>query len=133
MSVTDSISSLGNATITISRTTRAPLVNGRRVAGTTTTIGPITVVAQPAFNLNRVIGGADLDGTAENQKVVEIYQIHTTTQLFAGEEEDVGADYEPDVVTFKGKQWTVMRVEGWPAFGTMHYHAVITRATKGSV
>lgn len=133
MPVNDSITSLANASITVTRTARAPFVNGRRVAGAESTIGPISVVAQPAFNLNRVIGGADLDGNIENQQVVEIYQIHTTTQLMAGEDGESVTRYEPDIVTFRGKQWTVARVEEWNLDGEIHYHAVITRRTKGGV
>lgn len=133
MSLNDTITSLANASITVSRTTRVPFVNGRRVAGTTTTIGPLDVVAQPAFNLNRVIGGADLDGTVENQKVVEIYQLHLTAPLYSGESIDGATQYEPDIVTYKGKQWTVARVEEWNLDGEIHYHAVITRQTRGSV
>lgn len=133
MSVNDSIDGLSNASITVSRTTRVAPVNGRRVAGVTTVLGPYDVVAQPAFNLNRVIGGADLDGTADNQKVVEIYQLHTTTQLHSGEDIAGATQYEPDVITFRGKQWTVARVEEWDLDGEIHWHAVITRSTGGGV
>lgn len=134
MSLNDTIDGLANASITVSRTTRVAPVKGRKVAGTTMTLGPFDAVVQPAFNLNRVIGGADLDGTADNQKVVEIYQVHTTVELHAGEEIDGVAQYEPDVVTYKGKQYTVARVEGpWDLGGQQHWHAVITRQTKGGV
>lgn len=132
MPVNDSITGLANASITIARTTRVPPVNGRRVAGTTTTVGPIDIVIQPAFNLNRVIGGADLNGTVENQQIEEIFQIHSTEPLYAGQRIAGATQYEPDIVTWDGQEWTVARVESpWDLTGERHWHAVITRRTGG--
>src|SRR5262245_14096650 len=90
-------------------------------------------VVQPAFNLNRIIGGADLEAHEENQRVPEVRQLHTATQLntrTATTQPDVivglpGADGAP-------ANWTVTRVEKWPYRGTVHYHCVLTKQTEGS-
>lgn len=130
MSVNESIDGLANATLTVTRTnTTGAYVDGIWVPGTTTTF-TIDAVIQPAFNLNRVIGGADLEGSVENERVVEIYQIHTRTELKTRKKGPPAI--EPDLVEYDGAQWTVARVEKWDLDGEAHYHAVITRVTKGA-
>jgi hypothetical protein len=130
MSVNESIDSLSNATLTVTRTTTTgAYVDGIWVKGASTTF-TIDAVIQPAFNLNRVIGGADLEGNVENQSVVEIYQVHTRTQLFTRKKGPPAI--EPDLIEYDDAQWTVARVEEWDIDGEVHYHAVITRVTHGA-
>lgn len=126
MSVNDSISALANHTLTVTRRLKGVYTNGIYVPGATSTF-TIVAVVQPAFNLNRIIGGSDLEGTVENQRVQEIYQIHTTTELRTRTETT-----DPDVVTYKGRPWTVARVEEWDLDGEIHFHAVITKQTRGA-
>jgi hypothetical protein len=124
--VNNSIASLANATLTVTRTVEGTYVNGIYVPGATSTF-PIDVVIQPAFNLNRIIGGADLEGAVDNQRVQEIYQIHTTTLL-----KTRTPTTDPDVIAYKGGNWTVARVEEWDLKGQVHYHVVITKQTRGA-
>jgi hypothetical protein len=126
VSLNDSITALANATLTVTRMVKKTFVDGIAVAGSTTTF-TIDAVVQPAFNLNRIIGGADLQAGIDLQRVETIYQIHTTTEL-----KGRTPTTEPDVVTYKGDAYTVARVEEWDLDGEIHYHVVITKQTEGA-
>ncbi len=127
MSLNDSITSLANATITIRRTLESTFVNGKYVKGPPVLIEGVRAVIQPAYNLNRVIGGADIEATVDNQRMAEVYQVHTTAKLYTVQE-----DHDPDVILWRDSEWTVIRVEEWEITGEIHYHAVITKVTKGA-
>lgn len=127
MSLNDSITSLANATVTIRRTSESTFVNGKYVKGAPTLITGVRAVVQPAYNLNRVIGGADIEATVDNQRIAEVYQIHLLEKLYTVEE-----DHDPDVILWRDSEWTVIRVEEWEITGEIHYHAVITKVTRGA-
>lgn len=131
MALNDSITELANATLTVTRKADGTFTNGIYGPGATTTFD-IDVVMQPAFNLNRIIGGADLKSDIDLQRVETIYQIHTTTEIKCRT-----PTTEPDVVTYAGTvfipgDYTVARVETWDLDGETHYHAVITKKTLGA-
>lgn len=126
MGLNDSILALANETLVVTRTAKGTYVTGKYVPGATSSFS-IDAVVQPAFNLNRVIGGADLQAGVENQRVEEIYQLHTVTALATRT-----PTTDPDVITYKGALWTVARSEEWELDGEIHYHVVITRQTKGA-
>ncbi len=126
MSLNDSITELANETLTVTRTAVGSFVAGIYVTGAATTFS-IEAVVQPAFNLNRVIGGSDLQAGLDNQRVETIYQVHTATELLGRD-----TTKDPDVVTYKGAPFTVARAEEWNLDGEVHYHCVITKQTQGA-
>ena len=126
MSVNNSIDDfITDAGIVVTRTATGTFVNGVYVKGSPTTF-LIDVVAEPAYNLNRVIGGADMEAKVDLQHVTEIYQIWTRTALLTRSETT-----DPDTMLFRGNTWTVARVEIWNLSGVVHCHAVISRSTFG--
>lgn len=126
MSVNSSIDDfVTDAGVVVTRTAEGSFVNGIYALGAPTTF-TIDVVAEPAYNLNRVIGGADLEAKVDNQRTTEIYQIWTTTPLLTRSQTT-----DPDRLAFRGNTWVVIRVEIWNLSGTTHAHAVIVRETYG--
>lgn len=126
MALNDSIAALATDTLTVTRTAEGSYVNGIYAPGATSTF-EIDAVVQPAFNLNRVIGGADLQAGLDLQRVETIYQVHTVTEI-KGRTETT----DPDVITYNGDDYTVARVEEWELDGEIHFHAVITKQTRGA-
>lgn len=128
MPVNDSITSLANATITVKRRAEGTMANGVYVPTSPPTTFELDVVMQPAFNLNRIIGGADVEADVDNQSAATVNVLWTTTRLYT---RDPGLD--PDVVTYDGADWTVTRVEGpWQLDDQAHYKVVITKQTQGA-
>lgn len=125
----DSITELATDTITVRRTTESVPVDGVYVAGSSSTF-TCDVVMQPAFGLNRVVGGADLHGMVDGQHVTDVRDFFTNTEI-----KERSPGFEPDVVVgFEGRDWTVARVERWPNLDGGHYwRAIITLSTGGSV
>lgn len=126
MGLNDSILGLTNETLTVTRRAVGTFVSGIYVPGAPTTFEVVAVV-QPAFNLNRVIGGSDLQAGIDGQRVETIYQVHTATEIRGRTPAN-----DPDVVTYRGDDYTVARVEQWDLSGEVHYHAVITKLTSGA-
>ncbi|MGN6103655.1 MAG: hypothetical protein ACTHU0_00995 [Kofleriaceae bacterium] len=126
MPLNDTIAALANERLTVTRTLKGTSVHGRYIPGSSSTF-EIDAVVQPAYNLNRVIGGANLQALLDNQRVEKIYQIHTVTPL-----QTRSPTTDPDVIFYEGVSWTVARVEKWELDGEVHYHAVITKQTKGA-
>jgi hypothetical protein len=114
-----------DAGVVVTRHATGSFVNGIYTPGAPTTF-TIDVVAEPAYNLNRVIGGADLEAKVDLQHVTEIYQVWTR---FALQTRSLNTD--PDTLAFRGNTWVVVRVEVWIIDGEPSCHAVITRETFG--
>lgn len=130
MSINDSIDSLlTDFGIVITRTGPGAYVDGVYVPGPATSTLTCDAVVQPAFNLNRVIGGSNLSSLVDGQKATDVRQLHTRTALFAIDD----THPVPDVLTFQGSQWIVARVEEWDLTGEIHYHCVVARLTTGGV
>jgi hypothetical protein len=128
VSVNESIDGLiTDAGLTVQRYGIGAIVDGIYTPAAPTTI-LIDAVIQPAYNLNRVVGGADLHANVDGQSSTDIEQVHTRTELF-----ERTPEHDPDVIVgYKGANWTVMRVEKWDLDGEIHYHAVIAKQTKGA-
>lgn len=128
MSLVDSITDLVTDTVTVSRTPEGSYVNGEYIKGTPSTF-TADIVAMPAYNLNRVIGGANLSALVDDQKVTEVRQLYTVTEL-----KTRTATTDPDVIkAWDGADWTVARVEKWPDLdGGFFYHVVVSRVTAGA-
>lgn len=129
MPLNDTIASLAtDRGVVVSRYGAGTFVDGVYVRNTPTTL-LIDCVTEPAFNLNRVIGGVNLDvsGAVEGQRTTDIRQIWTTTELFSRTPTN-----DPDEVALQGKNWTVARVERWDLAGTVHFHVVLAAMTLGS-
>lgn len=129
MSVLDSIDSLiTDVGIVVTRRGLGAIVDGIYTPGPASTF-LIDAVVQPAFNLNRVIGGSNLSALVDGQKATDVRQVHTRTELF-----DINDQHPvPDVLTFQGSDWVVARVERWDLSGEVHWHCVVSRLTGGGV
>jgi hypothetical protein len=100
---------------------------GAYVPNTSPSTFSLSAVVMPAYNLNRVIGGADLKAALDNQKVTDVRQLFTRTELKTRQ-----TGFDPDVVALEGAAWTVVRVERWDGDGDVAYHVVITKQTGGA-
>ena len=126
MSVLDSLDSLlTHVGITVTRHAIGTYTNGVYTPAAPTTL-TIDAVVQPAFNLNRVVGGADLHAHVDNQSATDVRQLHTRTELRTRTPTN-----DPDVLTLDGADWTVIRVEPWDLDGERHYHCVLSKITHG--
>jgi hypothetical protein len=124
MSINDTIGSLANATITVRRTVRGPIVNGRATPGASTTF-EVSAVAQPAKPSRRVTSGIELRATHEGQSNVAMYELTTDVEIHNGTD-----THEPDVIVgFLGADWSVVRVESWSFDGAEHWRSTISRQT----
>lgn len=127
MSVLDSIDSLATDTLTVRRRATVAPVNGKRALGPATTFTCVAVV-QPAFNMNRVIGGANLSAREDLQSATDVRQLHTRTEL-----KTRSPGFDPDeIVGFEGANWTVRLVEKWVIDDEPHYHVAIAKQTGGA-
>lgn len=136
MSVMDSIDDLithgdgaPNPALVVIRRAKGAYVDGVYVPSETTNTFPVNAVVMPAYNLNRIIGGADLKALVDGQKVTDIRQLFTRVQLRTRGE---NPPLDPDVVELEGALWTVVRVERWDGDGDVSYHVVITKQTAGA-
>jgi len=128
MSVLDSIDDLlTDTSLTVRRTTHGTPVHGIFPVGTTTTF-TIDAVIQPAYNINRVVGGADMHALVDLQKTTDVRQLHTRTLLLPQ-----SPTTNPDIIVgYQGADWTVIRVEQWNLTGEIHYHCIISKRTQGA-
>ena len=126
MSVLESIDDLVTDTLTVQRHVQGTFTNGVYIPAAPTTF-TIDAVVQPAYNINRVVGGADLHALVDDQKAFDVRQLHTRTLL-----KTRTPSSDPDVIlSYEGASWTVARVEKWTLDGESHYHCIITRSTGG--
>lgn len=128
MSLGDSLDSLVTNTVTLNRRAKGTYVKGVYVLGVLTVIPGITMVVQPAYNLNRVVGGADLSAKADNQKAADVRVCYTSTEL-----KTISDTTDPDVITdLESSSWTVTRVERWELSGDVHYRCILSKVTGGA-
>lgn len=126
MSVLDSIDDLATDTLTVQRS-QGSYTNGVYTPGTPTTF-QIVAVVEIAFNMNRVIGGADLRSRNEGEQTFDVRQIWTRTPLLT-----LSTSNDPDVIVgFEGGNWTCARSEVWTYEGETHHHVLLTRQTNGA-
>ena len=103
------------SSFTVTRQTEGSYVNGRLVAGSTSSL-TIEALIQP-------ISGRELiESLPEGQSVNETRLLYTTTLLQTRTATD-----NPDRVTFEGEPWTVINVEKWDAWGDVFYKVLISR------
>lgn len=124
----DAILDVDAETLTVSRTPVGAYdpVTGLYVPSASSTF-TIVAAVQPAFNLNRIIGGADLSAHVDLQHATDVRQLHTATLL-----KTRTPTTDPDVILgLEDANWTVARVERWTLDGETHYHCVIAKQTGG--
>jgi hypothetical protein len=128
MSLSDIILEFDPLTLSVQRHNVGSIVDGEYVPAAPSTF-TIQACIQPAFNLNRVVGGADLHALVDLQKVTEVRQLYTATELRTRTPQN-----DPDVILmYEEASWTVARVEKWPDLdGGYFYHVVITKVTGGA-
>ena len=86
------------------------------------------IALQPAFNLNRVVGGANLAAHVDLQHATDIRVFYTRTQFFTE-----SSTTDPDVIVgLEGANWVIARVETWNLSGEIHYRVIATKYTLGS-
>ena len=128
MPLNDTIDSLAtDRGVTVNRYGTGTWTDGVYTRATPTTL-LIDCIVEPAYNLNRVIGGQNLYGGVEGQGATDIRQIWTATEL-----KTRTATTDPDeVIGLQGKNWTVARVERWDLDGQVHFHCVLAAQTGGA-
>lgn len=127
MSILESIDSLATGTYTVTRRAAGTWVNGVYTPNPITTTFTIRAVVQPAFNLNRVIGGADMRHLDEGQFIWDTQVLYTQTPLVTRTTTN-----DPDIITIDGDDWTAFRVEKWDLAGQVHYRVIMSRKTDGA-
>ena len=123
----DTINSLATGTYTVTRRPKGTWSNGVYVLNASPTTFTIKAVVQPAFNLNRVVGGADMRHPDEGQFIWDTQVIYTATPIFT--RTDL---YDPDIISIDGDDWQAFRVETWNLVGQVHYRVILSRKTDGA-
>lgn len=116
MGIAGAITRLGGQTATVQRRAASSMLNGRVVAGTSTTI-PLTASIQPSTprELLRLPEGLR---TKQTITVVALVALRTA---------DEAAGTPPDVITYEGSSYEVQSVESWSFRGTTYWRALATR------
>jgi len=127
MPLNESIDSLATGTYTVTRKTAGTYTNGIYSGGGATTTLTIEAVVEPATGLQRVVGGDEMRMDDQGQRTNDIQVIYTRSQLYTR-----SPGYEPDLITIRGRQYTVFRVESWDLDGEVHYRALATRKGQGA-
>lgn len=113
------IASLATGTYTVTRVSAGTYTQGRHTPGAPTAF-VIVASIQPAT-------GRELRDLPEGQRGDEVIAIYTTTEIRTRE-----PGGEPDVITYGGEPWTVIRVKRWESFGAVHFEALAARAPSPS-
>lgn len=95
----------------------------------------IDACEQPASGLQRVTGGQDMREEFENQYTTDVLVLWTLTPLRPRDGGDVPTSTDPDVIHFRGRDWTTVRVERWvmPGYGGVPaFKVVFTKQTLGA-
>ena len=117
MSYSDSIGSLANVTLTVTRRLEVGPINGRAQPPTTSTLS-IRASAQPT-------SGRDLERLGDGRVSSDLWTVYTTSRLYIGATETgTEGGYLPDLITIGDKQHEVEHLERWSAFGSEHYKAI---------
>lgn len=117
MSYADSIPSLSNGSLTVTRRLQVAPVSGRAQAPTTSTLS-IVAQFQPT-------SGRDLQRMGDGRITGDLWTVWTKTRLYIGSAETgTEGGYLPDLVTIGDKQHEVEHLGHWSAFGAQHYKAI---------
>lgn len=117
MSYADSITSLANVTLTVTRRQQSALIAGRAQPPTTSTLS-IVASAQPT-------SGRDLQRLEDGRITGDLWTVWTKTRLYIGSmESGTEGGYLPDLIQIGDKQHEIEHLEHWPAFGAEHYKAI---------
>jgi hypothetical protein len=127
VSLLDAIYNFETGVYTITRRATGTHVNGVYVPNPTTTNILIRAVIQPAVEIQRVTAGRDMREREQNQQVDDVQIIHTDTEIFTRTPTN-----DPDVITFDGDTWIIIRVEKWVFQSTTFWKGVMTRETQGA-
>lgn len=125
-SLLDTIAGLATGTYTVTRHVTGTWANGRYTKSASPTTFDIVASVQPAFNMNRIIGGRDLQHTEQGQYTTNVRLLFTITELFTRR-----PGFDPDEISIDGSTWTVTRVEKWDHTGRVHYKVVVSEALHG--
>lgn len=126
MSLLDVIAAFSTGPITVSRVVGGAMVQGVWVPGAPTTF-VVDASVQPATGMSRVVGGRDMESSADGQQTVDVRQLYCKVEL-----KPRTPTTDPDIITFEGRAWTIFRVEEWTHRGTTFYRCVMTAETLGA-
>lgn len=127
MPLNESIDGLLTGTYTVTRQLVGTYTDGIYSGGGTTSSFTVEAVVEPATGLQRVVGGYEMRMDDDGQRTNDIQVIYTRTELYTRR-----PTHEPDLITIKGRQYTVWRVESWDLSGEVHYRALATLKTSGA-
>lgn len=117
MSYVESIPSLANAELTVTRRQETPRIDGREQPPTLTTFLIIASVQTPT--------GKDISRLAEGRNVEDLRVVFTQTALVSG---GPGTGFKSDVLTIEGAPFEVEHLEPWSGFGMSYCRAVVRKA-----
>lgn len=131
MSLNESIDALATGRYTVTRTAKGSYVDGIYTTGAASTF-IISAVQEPATGLQRVVGGFEMRTGADGQHSNDIRVIYTRIELFTRSD-----NYEPDLISINGRNYTVFRCEPWDlayyeGSNEVHYRALASRVTQGA-
>lgn len=131
MSLNESIDSLATGSYTVTRRATGTTTDGIYTPGGSSTFS-ITAVVEPATGLQRVTGGFEMISSYDGQHANDVQVIYTRTELKVR-----SRTTEPDLVTIRGRQYTVFRCEPWDlakdgANNEVHYRALCTLDNDGA-
>lgn len=123
----DSIASLANETITVTRRGIGTWSKGVYTQNASTTTFTVVVAMEPATGMQRVVPGRDMLSDEQGEYVTDVRVMYSATELKARTPSN-----DADVVAFDGSNWTIFRVEEWALNDQVYWRAVMTRNTGGS-
>ena len=135
MSLMDAIDSLATDTadgeplvVTVTRRAAGAFdADGVWTPGPITTFTLDSAVVMPATGMQRVVGGRDMHSDEQGQHVDDVRAVCTNVELKTRE-----PGTEPDLLTFQGATWIVVRIEEWTLGNETVYRAMLTRETRGA-
>jgi len=127
MSLLQSIYGHQTGVYTVTRRATGTFVDGVYVPNPTTTTLSIRGVVQPAREIQRVTAGRDMREREQNQYVDDVQIIHTDTEIHTRT-----ATLDPDIITFDGGDWIVIRVEKWKFGNVTFWMGVLTKELSGA-
>lgn len=123
----DSIFSLSNASITVTRRDEGTWSKGVYTQNPNTTTFAVTVAMEPATGMQRVVPGRDMLSDEQGEHVTDVRVLYTATELKARTPTN-----DADIVTYDNSTWTIFRVEQWALNEQIYWRAVMTRNTGGA-
>lgn len=122
MSYADSITSLANQSVTVTRRQVSSRIKGRAQPPVVTTFA-ITASVQAT-------SGRDLKRLPDGRITGDVWTVYTRQQLFIGcTEAGSEAGYQPDLLQIDGKLCEIEHLETWPHLGSVYYKAICRAVT----